>query len=203
MSWTCTSTPQLPGFECTQGRLPRPASSACGQDRVVVIVQVRLMRPGHGARMSPDPQRTLHVRRAAVIARVEASMQFASRHESFEGHRGLIVLDDAVTEVHDDIVVVMQHWLARGIDGRRLDAAYAVPAGLWSRVRHLALALVVLFHGRRHAQHQRRRRAGVPRYQGRAWQPLARIIAPCWHRGAGGAESWVGGRVLDAGRNLD
>jgi glycosidase len=36
--------------------------------------------------------------------------------------------------VQDYIVAVMQHWLARGVDGWRLDAAYAVPAGFWSRV---------------------------------------------------------------------
>ena len=100
------------------------------------------------------------------------------KHESFEGHRELAVLDDAATEVHDYIVVVMQHWLARGIDGWRLDAAYAVPTGFWSRVRHLARTLVVLVHSRWRAQHLRRRRAGVPRHQGRACLLLARIIAP-------------------------
>jgi glycosidase len=46
-------------------------------------------------------------------------------------------------------------------------------------------------------------RLDAPRYQGRAWQPIARIIAPCMHGGAGGAEPWLGGRVLNAGRNLD
>ena len=28
----------------------------------------------------------------------------------------------------------MQHWLARKVDGWRLDAAYAVPTGFWSPV---------------------------------------------------------------------
>jgi cyclomaltodextrinase len=55
-------------------------------------------------------------------------------YESFEGHRGLVVLNHAATEVHDYVVAVMQHWLDRGVDGWRLDAAYAVPTGFWSRV---------------------------------------------------------------------
>jgi cyclomaltodextrinase / maltogenic alpha-amylase / neopullulanase len=55
-------------------------------------------------------------------------------YKSFEGHRGLVVLNHAAPEVQDYIVAVMQHWLARGADGWRLDAAYAVPAGFWSRV---------------------------------------------------------------------
>ena len=55
-------------------------------------------------------------------------------YESFEGHRGLIVLNHAATEVQDYVTAVMQHWLDRGVDGWRLDAAYAVPVGFWSRV---------------------------------------------------------------------
>jgi len=55
-------------------------------------------------------------------------------YESFEGHRGLVVLNHAATEVQDYVVAVMQHWLDRGVDGWRIDAAYAVPTGFWSRV---------------------------------------------------------------------
>jgi cyclomaltodextrinase len=55
-------------------------------------------------------------------------------YESFEGHRGLVVLNHDAAEVQDYVLAVMQHWLARGVDGWRLDASYAVPAGFWSRV---------------------------------------------------------------------
>lgn len=54
-------------------------------------------------------------------------------YESFEGHRGLVVLNHAAAEVEDYVVAVMRHWLARGVDGWRLDAANAVPAGFWAR----------------------------------------------------------------------
>jgi cyclomaltodextrinase len=55
-------------------------------------------------------------------------------YESFEGHRGLVVLNHTATEVQDYVAAVMQHWLDRGADGWRLDAAYAVAAGFWSQV---------------------------------------------------------------------
>jgi cyclomaltodextrinase len=55
-------------------------------------------------------------------------------YESFEGHPGLVVLNHAASEVQDYVVAVMRHWLDRGADGWRLDAAYAVPASFWSRV---------------------------------------------------------------------
>ena len=52
----------------------------------------------------------------------------------FEGHRHLVALDHASPEVVDYVVDVMCHWLARGADGWRLDAAYAVPHEFWRQV---------------------------------------------------------------------
>lgn len=52
----------------------------------------------------------------------------------FEGHHGLVALDHTSKAVEDLVVDVMTHWLDRGIDGWRLDAAYAVPTEFWSRV---------------------------------------------------------------------
>ena len=52
----------------------------------------------------------------------------------FEGHDILVTLNHASPQVQQFIRDVMLHWLRRGIDGWRLDAAYAVPASFWAAV---------------------------------------------------------------------
>jgi cyclomaltodextrinase len=54
--------------------------------------------------------------------------------EVFEGHGTLVALNHDNPEVADYTTEVMTHWLDRGADGWRLDAAYAVPAAFWQRV---------------------------------------------------------------------
>jgi glycosidase len=56
------------------------------------------------------------------------------RFHTFEGHDGLITLDHRNPAVVDYTVDVMSHWLGRGADGWRLDAAYAVPESFWAQV---------------------------------------------------------------------
>ncbi|MGB3372876.1 MAG: alpha-amylase family glycosyl hydrolase, partial [Rhodococcus sp. (in: high G+C Gram-positive bacteria)] len=56
------------------------------------------------------------------------------KHRTFEGHDELVTLDHDSAEVQDYVADVMDHWLSRGADGWRLDAAYAVPPKFWSAV---------------------------------------------------------------------
>lgn len=74
--------------------------------------------------------------------------------KAWEGHDDLAVLDHQDPAIADLVVEVMLHWLRRGIDGWRLDVAYAVPAGFWretiARVRTEfpdALFLGEVIHG--------------------------------------------------------
>jgi glycosidase len=56
------------------------------------------------------------------------------RLAAFEGHGGLIELNHGSDRVAGFVADVMRHWLARGADGWRLDAAYRQGPGLWARV---------------------------------------------------------------------
>jgi len=53
---------------------------------------------------------------------------------TFEGHHALVALNHDEPQVADYVRDVMEHWLARGVDGFRLDAAYAVPPRFWQPV---------------------------------------------------------------------
>jgi len=52
----------------------------------------------------------------------------------FEGHSSLVRLNHDSEEAVRFAVSVMEHWMKRGIDGWRLDAAYSVPTKYWSQV---------------------------------------------------------------------
>lgn len=52
----------------------------------------------------------------------------------FEGHGSLVRLDHNTPETKTYVTQIMNHWLARGIDGWRLDAAYSVDPAFWRAV---------------------------------------------------------------------
>lgn len=55
-------------------------------------------------------------------------------YDTFEGHTQLAALNHDNDAVADLVVEVMCHWLERGADGWRLDAAYSVDPSFWARV---------------------------------------------------------------------
>lgn len=52
----------------------------------------------------------------------------------FEGHESLVEIDHTSPQAHDYVVTIMEHWLAHGIDGWRLDAAYRISTPFLAQV---------------------------------------------------------------------
>lgn len=72
--------------------------------------------------------------RLAGMFRLDWASDGSVRHGDFEGHADLVAFNHNDDRVVDLVVEVMCHWLARGVDGWRLDAAYAVDPAFWARV---------------------------------------------------------------------
>jgi cyclomaltodextrinase len=57
-----------------------------------------------------------------------------TRATSFEGHDSLVGFNLDSPDVQRYVADAMAHWLERGADGWRLDAAYTMPAAFWTTV---------------------------------------------------------------------
>ena len=104
---------------------------ACHARGIRVILDGVFSHVGTG---HPDVQKALALGQDSPEARLfdidwEATGGPAPR--VFEGHRILTRFNHAAVEAQEYGRKVMQHWLARGIDGWRLDAAYSVPHEFW------------------------------------------------------------------------
>jgi glycosidase len=65
---------------------------------------------------------------------IEWEAEGGPRPRVWEGQYSLARLNHASATAARYVTDVMGHWLARGIDGWRLDAAYSVPTDFWARV---------------------------------------------------------------------
>lgn len=70
----------------------------------------------------------------ATWFRIDRTDPDGPRPSVFEGHSSLVELDHRNPDVVAYITRVMNHWLDRGVDAWRLDAAYAVEPEQWAQI---------------------------------------------------------------------
>jgi cyclomaltodextrinase / maltogenic alpha-amylase / neopullulanase len=71
---------------------------------------------------------------ADAMFRIDRSDPADPTWDTYQGHRELPALNHDSPAVVELVVETMCHWLGRGVDGWRLDAAFEVPAAFWAQV---------------------------------------------------------------------
>ena len=109
--------------------------AACRDRRVRVLLDGVFNHVGRGFPAFQDVVERGRASRYAPWFRLDFGADgpdaFGFGYADFEGHRHLVALNHDEPQVQQYVTEVMRHWLGRGIDGWRLDAAYAVPPRFW------------------------------------------------------------------------
>lgn len=105
--------------------------SACAQRGLRVVLDGVFSHVGD---QHPKLQQALQEGPAGPLANYFDIDWSTGQPRVFEGHGQLVRLNHADPQVREDTAAVLTHWLGRGIDGWRLDAAYSVDPEFWADV---------------------------------------------------------------------
>ena len=108
--------------------------AACRERGLRIVLDGVFSHVGHGHPLVGEALRDGPDSHAAQLVDIDWQAPGGPQPRVFEGHGALARLRHATDATADYAVDVMTHWLARGADGWRLDAAYSVDPAFWARV---------------------------------------------------------------------
>ena len=107
---------------------------ACRARGLRVVLDGVFSHVGDRHPLALDAARTGFEGSAAEWLDIDRTAPGGPRPRVFEGHGSLVRLNHRAPQVAAYVADVMNHWLDRGIDGWRLDAAYSVDPEFWAAV---------------------------------------------------------------------